>query len=280
MRYRAVLGAAAVALAAAACPARAGMLAQVAPAKLNLTVRREEPVTREVVVTNQGDVPVIVRPRWSDMLVDGAGTLSLLPPGSLPATLSGTVRIEPAQFSLQPGESGVVRLTLTLPAQGPPTRWGVLLNEVRAAMPVPCRLGPRVVAQLGTTIYLSAVPPERIQAEMVSLRAEPRGTDSLQVLVGLRNAGERHFYAAGQVSLTDSSGAVVRSGALPTGVLLPGAARLFTWSGEAGIAPGRYKLTATLDSGEPDLLVGETWIDWRGAPGGVEHVASAEAPRP
>ncbi len=280
MNYRAVLGAAAVALAAAACPARAGMLAQVSPAKLSLTVRREEPVTREIVVTNQGDVPVVVRPHWSDMLVDGSGRMTLLPPGSIPASLEGAVRIEPAQFSLQPGESGVVRITIVLPAQGPPTRWGVLFDEVRAAVPIPCRLGPRVVGQLGTTIYVSDVPPDRIRAEMTSLEAVAGGADSISVRVGLRNAGERHFYGAGQVTLSDSSGAIVRMGTLATGVVLPGVTRLFTWDGEAGIAPGRYKLTATLDSGEPDLLVGETWIDWRGSAGGVEPAVAAKAARP
>jgi hypothetical protein len=279
MQCRALIGAAAVVFAAAACPARAGMLAQVAPAKLNLTVRRGEPVTRDVVVTNQGDVPVVVRPRWSDLLVDGAGNLALLPPGSLPASLAGSVHLEPVQFSLQPGESGVVRVTVTLPLEGPRTRWGVLLSEVRPAVATPCRLGPRVAGQLGTTIYLSDVPPDRIHAELVSLEASSVGTDSIAVHIGLRNGGERHFYASGQVSLSDSSSTVVRSGSLPIGVVLPGVTRLFTWNGEAGLAPGRYRLTATLDSGEPELLVGETWIDWRGGPGGLEHVAAAQAAR-
>jgi len=280
MLCRALFGAAAVVLAAAACPARAGMLAQVIPAKLNLTVRPGEPVTRDVVVTNQGDVPVVVRPRWSDLLVDGAGNLTLLPPGSIPASLVGAVRIDPLQFSLQPGESGVVHVTLTLPPDGPPTRWGVLLSEVRPAVATQCRLGPRIAGQLGTTIYLSKVPPDRIHAEMIALEAACLGTDSIAVRVGLRNAGERHFYASGQVSLSDSSGTVLRSGSIPTGVVLPGVTRLFTWTGEAGLAAGRYKLTATLDSGEPELLVGESWIDWRVAPGGLERVATAQPARP
>ena len=280
MLFRAFLGAAAVVLVTAVCPARAGMLAQVYPAKLNLTVRRGEILTRDIVVANQGDVPVVVRPRWSDLLVDGVGNLSLLPPGSLPASLAGTVHIDPLQFSLQPGESGVVHVTLSLPPEGPPTRWGVLLSEVRPAVATECRLGPRISGQLGTTFYLSDVPPDRISAEMTSLEAVALGSDSIAVRVGLRNAGERHFYASGQVSLSDSSGTVLRSGNISTGVVLPGVTRLFTWIGEAGLAPGRYKLTASLDSGEPELLVGETWIDWRVAPGGLESVATAQPARP
>ena len=49
------------------------------------------------------------------------------------------------------------------------------------------------------------------------------GGDSLAVSVRVHNAGERHFYISGDVAVTDSTGARMTSGPLPTGVVLPGA---------------------------------------------------------
>ena len=78
----------------------------------------------------------------------------------------------------------------------------------------------------------------------------------------VRNAGERHFYVAGDVALSDSSRAIVRKGEFGNGVVLPGGIRTFTWIARAGLVPGRYTATATLDTGEPELTVGEATFPW------------------
>jgi hypothetical protein len=86
------------------------------------------------------------------------------------------------------------------------------------------------------------------------------------------------------VALADSAGRTALTGDLPTGVVLPGLTRDFTWTGGPGPPPGRYLLTATLDSGEPELIVGETWMDWHcGTPSGpgpgTAVVTAPPAPR-
>jgi hypothetical protein len=153
---------------------------------------------------------------------------------------------------------------LRLPADGPATRWGVILSEVRPARPRPSNLGPRAVAELGTTIYLSRIPADEVHAEVTEMSVAPLGGDSLSVSVRIRNAGERHFYVSGEVALADSTGARLDAGPLPTGVVLPGARRNFTWTCRNGLRPGRYTATATLDTGEPTLMVGETAFEWTG----------------
>ena len=256
---------AAVFLGTAATPVSAEMLAEVLPARLSLTTRPGETVREIVTVANRGSEPMVVRLRWADLAMDTTGSLSLLRAGSLPATLDSLVAFEPSQFSLQPGESGAIHVALTMPARGPATRWGVLLSEVRSTVIPSGRFGPRVTAQLGSTFYLSRVPADAIRPEVTDMRTGPCGHDSLAVRVRIRNAGERHFYVSGQIAVADSAGRIVRSGDLPTGVVFPAATRDFTWTSDAGLAPGRYKVTATLDSGQPELLVGETWMEWRGA---------------
>jgi hypothetical protein len=78
----------------------------------------------------------------------------------------------------------------------------------------------------------------------------------------MRNLGERQYYVMGQLVLADSSGTEIACGALPGGVVLPGALRDFAWSGPIAAPPGRYLVRAKLDTGEPDLLVGEKELTW------------------
>lgn len=245
----------AAALVAAARPCAAQVMAQVVPLREAVTVRGTAPVTRDVVVTNRGATPAVVRARLADWTLDERGGISILPAGTLPASLQGCVRFEPESFSLPPGESAVIRVTLALPAEGPATRWGVLLNEVRPVPDAVRGLGPRAIAELGTTFYLSRVPPERAVPELVGLRGVPAGRDSLAITVRVRNAGERQFHVRGTLAVADSAGTTLASGALPAGVVLPGSEREFTWMCDT--VAGARTAVATLDTGQPELLVGE-----------------------
>jgi P pilus assembly chaperone PapD len=252
----------AAALVAAAPSVSAQILAQVVPVKYNLTVRTGEVASRDIAVANLGDEPVVVRVRLSDWTVNEAGELSLAPAGTYPASLHGLLTFEPAEFSLGPGETGRVHVSLRLPADGPPTRWGVVLSEVRPAVPRPASMGPRAIAELGTTFYVSRIPADQIRAELTALHVTPLGDDSLAVSVRIRNAGERHVHVGGEVAIADSVGARMEAGRLPTGVVLPGTQREFTWTCRSGLRPGHYTATATLDTGEPTLMVGETGFAW------------------
>lgn len=250
-----------LALLPAASPCRAQLQSQVTPVKYNLATRPGAPLSRDVLVTNQGDAPVVVRVRFSDWALSEQGDLSLQPPGSTPHSLAGRVTFEPREFSLQTGESGHVRVMLSMPADGPSTLWGVLLSEVRPADFNGVHLGPRAIVELGTTLYLTREPASPVRADVVGMNVFPLGDDSLSVSVRIRNAGDRHFYVAGEIAIADSGGARVGGGRIGNGVVLPGGFRNFTWTCD-GLKPGRYQLTATLDTGEPELMVGETWFQW------------------
>ncbi len=256
----------AVAVLAIASPARGAILAEAVPVKYNLTVRPDEPVARDVTIRNLGEVPVVVRARFSDWTLDQRGEMDFAPLGSTPNTLSGWVTLEPAQFSLQPGESGVIHLVMRLPPQGPATRWGILLSEVRPASWAATRLGPRAIAEFGTTLYLSRLAPEVTRAELVGMDVSARDDSTLALAVRVRNPGERHLYSSGRIAVHDSTSAEIATGDLGTGVVLPKTDRTFTWTCPHRLAPGRYTVTATLDTAEPELIVGETEVRWPLAP--------------
>jgi hypothetical protein len=252
---------AALALLAAARPAWPGVMAQVVPSKCNLTCRPGQVVVRDVEIANQGDAPTVVHVTWSDWQLSEEGALSMVPAGSTANSLAGLVEFEPEEFSLGPGESGHVRVTLRLPADGPATRWGLMLSEVRPVQVSAPQFGPRANAQLGTTFYLSRIPAELVTAEVVGMSFKTLG-DSLAISVAVRNSGERHYYVGGRIAIADTTGQAVAAGDLPNGVVLPGRTRIFRWICAASLAPGRYLATATLDTGAPELTVAEGNFAW------------------
>jgi len=262
---------------AAASPVLGRVTAQAVPVKYNLTARPGTPVTREVTVLNQGDVPVVVTVRYTDWNLDADGALQLLPAGTVPASLAGCIALEPSSFSLQPGEAGQFLVTLTLPDDGVDTRWGLLLSEVRPAVVDPGAFGPRAIGELGTTLYLSRLRPDEIRPEVTAMRIEPLPGDSVRIAVDVRNAGGRHFYVSGDIAIQDSSGTTLAGGSLPTGVVLPGTTRSFTWASQAGLSPGDYIAAATLDTGQPQLTIGERSFRWSTA-GPVEPPVATSDP--
>lgn len=258
LRHFGLLGAIAL---LAAQGASASVLTQAVPVKYNLTCRPGETVVRDVEIANQGETPVVVHVTWSDWELSEDGDMSLVPAGSTSASLQGLVEFEPADFSLRARESGHIRVTLRMPVDGPATRWGVMLSEVKPAIVGTPQLGPHANAQLGTTFYLSRIPAEIVNAEVVGMAFQAMG-DSVAVNVRVRNAGERHYYVGGRVALSDSTGQSVAAGSLPTGVVLPGRTRTFQWVCAASLSPGRYLATVTLDTGAPELTVAEGHFAW------------------
>lgn len=251
-----------IALLAMARPAMPSIEARAIPSRTSVTVKPGEPVSRDVTIANDGDAAVVVRVRLSDWSLDRAGELSLLPAGTTATSLAGLVSFEPEQFSLGPGESGVIHVTLRLPGDGPATRWGVLLSEVRPALWPKTGLGSRAIAELGSTFYVSRVPTDRVHGELTGMDVRSRGDTAMVVSLTLRNPAERHLYAAATIAVKDSAGRAVADADLGTGVVLPGTERVFTWTCDEHLAPGRYAVTATLDTGEPELIVGETSVAW------------------
>lgn len=251
-----------VALVATARPAMSALDARAIPSRTSVTAKPGELVSRDVTIVNDGDTPVVVRARLSDWSLDARGELRFLAPGATPTSLQGFLTFEPAEFSLAAGASGAFHVTLRSPMDGPATRWGVLLCEVRPTTWPRSGLGSRAIAELGSTFYLSRVPPDRVRGELTGMSVQQSADSSMAVALTVRNACERHLYAAARVALRDSSGRQVSEGDLGTTVVLPGMERVFTWTCNTALSPGRYTVTATVDTGEPELIVGETVTEW------------------
>jgi hypothetical protein len=239
--------------------AAAQLLAQVNPVKLSLTARPGQPLHRDVQVLNLGDRAVAVRLRLSDWRLSEDGELSLAAPGRTPGSLLGVAQFEPEEFTLAPGQNRWVHVTLALPEQGSPTRWGVLLSSIRpastsdsaalAGIPVSARS-----AELGTTIFISRIPADEARAAIGTPIVTPLGGDSILVAARVHNVGQRQVNAGVEFTVSDSAGSKVRSGPGGSGIVLPGETRRFRWICVASLRPGAYVAGVKLDGGGPDSL--------------------------
>ena len=241
-------------------PTGAQVLAQVNPARLSLSAPAGVPLARDIQVSNLGAEPVNVRMRLSDWRTDDAGELSLAPAGSTAGTLEGLIEFSPESFTLSPGATLWVHVRVTPRADGPATRWGILLGEFKSLHPdvVP---GGRGRVELGTSLMLSRLPADAAIASLGQPVLTRAGSDSLEVAWTVRNSGQRHFSLDAKFALADSSGASLATGASSAGVLLPGSSRNVEWACPMP-APGRYHVSLTLDDGSGHPLASEVTLFW------------------
>ncbi len=259
-------------------PAHAQVLAMVSPTQVSINAKPGEASERDVTVSNLGAVPVRVKVRLSDWTLSERGEMGLAPLGSTAGTLEGGLSFTPAEFALAPGENRRVRVRANLDNSGHATRWGMLLCEVRSTAAAVSEIGPRASTELGTTVFLSRIAADDLHAEITGLTARALGADSIAITARVRNTGLRHLVVSGEAALADSAGARLGGGTITAGLVLPGATRYFEWVGRAARTPGRCLATATFESGEPELLVGEIEFVWPGVLAPVPASAQTSTP--
>jgi len=248
-----------VAALATAAPAHAQVLAEAIPARIGLTLARGDSARREIAVANHGMEPIVVEVRYSDWTMDERGALALVKPGRVTASLEGQIGCAPSRFTVAPGDTGRVTVTLHMPNYGPATRWGVLLSQVR---PADAADAPGPGAALGTTLYVSSLPPDDIRPEIEAIDVMPLGPDSVGVRVRLRNPGGRHFHAGAEVAIRDLDGTTLAAGKLPVAVVLPELSRDAIYACHVPLPAGRYRAAVALDAGLPQRVEAEIAFDW------------------
>src|SRR5262245_53755389 len=150
------------------CPA-APVLAEAGPSEDDPPPKPARRESRPIFLHNPGRERVKVTMGLADLRMSERGALDLLPPGTLESTLSRLVEFEPRELVLGAGEHGTVHLQITLPEDGPPTRYGVVLSRVTPSKPGEAAGVASAPAELATTLYLTRAPRSSIHAELVAL---------------------------------------------------------------------------------------------------------------
>jgi hypothetical protein len=228
------------------------------PMKLQLSVTPGKTSTKAIEIYNRGDEPAIIKVYVQDWVVRTNGEMAFLPARTLKNSASSWVDLSHTQFSLYPGESRLVRMSVTVPEDVQGTHWCIVFFEgIRQKPNTP--LGVGVGGRLGTTLYVTASGTENRAATITALSATRGETGKgADFATTFANLGNVHFYPEGMFRVVSKEGDHIFESDLPKAVSLPGMLRDYHVSCNHDFAPGTYKLTVTFDYGAEELLQGET----------------------
>lgn len=252
----------AVALAVSAASAQSSV--EVSPLRVELKANPGGTTTQAVTVSNTGDAAVRVRATISDWYLSRDGSPQFVEATDTRYSATAWVRLAPPEQVIDPGKTGTVRFTLSVPAEAAPAGYrSSILFEFAPASGEPAGRGRdvKVRSRIATLIYANVgEPPAAV--ELTDLRSRSVAGQPSQIIAVLKNTGRRTVRTRGTLTLYDKTGAAVSQTVVPDVPILPESER------EVAIAaidpnkpappPGEYRVELKIDVGLPALIVGET----------------------
>lgn len=235
----------------AGAPDLRAMSLAVSPPRLDLTVRSGQTVKGKIVVSGDFDGVANLTASLTDWDLGSDGNPRFQSPGSLPRSLAGWLRVEPARFAIGPGQVKVVNYELRVPSGISGTYWGaIFFSMLPAGGKSP---GIHLAGRMSTTIYATQPAGSVLDARIERVRAEYAG-GRLKAELILVNRGGIVMRGGGEFRLetAETGKAAVRAG-LGTLTVLPGGTRRVETAWTGRLAPGRYLpiYTVTPVAGKP-----------------------------
>ncbi len=230
--------------------ASASLLAE--PTKFEYILDPLAKTTGAIKVTNITDTPLLVAAKAYDWILKEDGSLENLYLGSHETTLAGNLKFNPKQFDLAPGQTQIVRFTVTMPAQAPKERRTMVFFETEE---VALARGIKTImqTQIGTVIYVSA---SKANASFQLLEIEKTiADDQLNFCLFCLNPGEIHFRMFLTYAVLDLSGHELYANTIEDYVLLPGQKVVLKLPIEEKLDPGIYRLVGKFSFGSTQKIL-------------------------
>jgi fimbrial chaperone protein len=238
---RSILRALSVVAALAVCgaPGRASDLG-VSPVALHLDRLNARTA---LTVSNRGAEPVVMQAEAVQWLRDGRVDAD---------APTGDLIVNPAVFTMQPGQSQLVRIGLRRAGQGErETTYRIVLREVpQPALPGEQRHGGQVRVLMAMRVPVYLAPATAVRA--LRWQAEQAGDGS--VTATLRNDGNVHA-RVGSMQLRSARGEPVAGAQATVAVVFPGESRSFRVASAADAGAGPFSLDVTTDQGMQQVPV-------------------------
>jgi P pilus assembly chaperone PapD len=203
-------------------------------------------------ISNPGTVAETVEAAAIDWNVLSDGSVAILPANSSAHSLSRYLSVSPASFTLQPGETRPITVSVQLPAasgKAQPTMWsGFLLQASVAGAPGGITPGATVFVYDSTQ---ARHPQLQFRVLRVSGRAQRR------IVAHVVNTSQTYVRPVAHLVIRDG-GKVVRDDVLPMNALLPGSDRWLS-APIPHLSRGRYQAELIVDYGG-SILDGQTHV--------------------
>ena len=255
-----------LALGLSAMPAWAQVSIEVSPLRVELKAQPGATTTQAVTITNTGAEPVRVRAELSDWYLSRDGSPQFEAAADTTYSATAWTRIAPPEQIIDPGKDGIVRFSLSVPADAGPAgyRTGILFEFGPAAAPaINHRREVQVRSRIATLVYVNVgEPPAAV--ELVDLRSRRAPNQPTQIVAILKNSGRRGVRTRGTLTLFDASGNAVARTSIPDVPVLPDSEREIAIPALDPDKPappaGDYRVEVRIDVGMAALLVGETTL--------------------
>ena len=232
-----------------------GLQISVQPLIVQFAIGPGQQGSARVVIKNTGSETARVSANQIDWSTNVDGSVRTGRPGlSETSSLDPYLRLSSGEFSLAPGQTEEMTLTLNLPSTFAPEirdYWGGYF--VRAT-PANGQTGSFGVG--ANILVYETVGTARKHLKLSSMRVEDAGGGNLRLVARMLNDGQT--YLRPQIHLeVAQAGRIVQSRDDSTPAIFAGAPRIYTRTLQ-GLAPGSYALALTLDYGGTTLVEGTT----------------------
>jgi hypothetical protein len=240
----------------------------VSPLKQDLTVRPGETVKFKITVSNsrraESDTARTVRLEVMDVTVSQDGALSFQEPGSQKHSASNWVSPGTKGLTVEPGQSGIVECSLTVPYSASGEYYSAILVtlEDKGKTDKGVSVTYRIASGVFVTVKGRSFPREAkitrcevtwpqptAQTPSTQPASQPAGPEPAKVSVVLQNTGQARFDATGRISIADSRKRTVFTSPLTTkrSCVFGGDTRLFEAPLDRPLAVGQYVVRVDMD---------------------------------
>ncbi len=211
----------------------------VEPSRFEFILNPADKTTGAIKVSNITDTPLLISVKAYDWILDTDGNLENLAFGSHPTTLSGSMKFNPKQFNLSPGQTQIVRFTLTMPAEEPKERRTMVFFETEQ---IASTGGIQTIlqTQIGTVIY-AGLAKAVASFQVLDIK---KISDDINLAFDLLclNMGEVHIRLNLTYAVMDLNGQELFSEQTVGNVILPGQNQVLHLPITKQLSPGLYKL--------------------------------------
>ena len=186
------------------------------------------------------------------------GKRTFVDAGEMAGSIAGTAVFSPRSVTVAPGETTIVEVTVTIPAN-PGARAVVALFHGTTKLQ---QRGMQVTASLGTLLTFALSDEGSAQASQLVVKP-PTATSNLSVAQVLANDGTEPVLAQGMLAILNQSGTLVAKQAMTSRRLLPG--ERIDMSAEYGgeLPVGRYRALVTYALQNNKTVTSDTEFDVR-----------------
>jgi hypothetical protein len=230
----------------------------ITPLRAELTLAAGALTSQPIRITNTSRDNVQMRGAVVDWTLSPAGDLIYLKRSETASWGCGKwLQINPVEFTMAPGQTQLVRYTLTVPKEAVS---GGYHCAVAFDMQQPTRarvesaMGVINLVRLLTAIYVTIGTPE-IQAKVKSIElVHSKDGKTWNIVTEFENPGTTQYRVGGSVELLGEDGRLLRKFDYANFPVLPGVPRADRLEFADPLPPGTYRLRAVIDVGAKERL--------------------------